>query len=87
MSDCSVKCSATLPPDRKEIKMDRVSCGFGKWSIGWDHKGGAVVVQTCHHPIYEELKLYDASKDDLKRLGEFFLALSSEERDNASEED
>lgn len=52
---------------------DRVECGFKKWSIGVG-ENGEVIVEFRYHPNYGTISLHDASIDDLRNLGEMFLA-------------
>jgi hypothetical protein len=53
--------------------MDKVVCGFHKLTIGVG-ENGKVIVDLSHEPIYGSISLYDASIDDLRNLGEMFLA-------------
>ena len=50
---------------------DKISCGFGKWSIGVN-ENGEVIVDYNYHPIYGSITLHDASIEDLDNLGEMF---------------
>lgn len=52
---------------------DRVECGFKKWSIGVG-ENGEVIVEFRYHQNYGTISLHDASIDDLRNLGEMFLA-------------
>lgn len=52
---------------------DKVSCGYKKWSIGIG-ENGEVIVEFGYHPNYGSVSLHDTSIDDLRNLGEMFLA-------------
>jgi hypothetical protein len=58
--------------ERKRI-MDKVSCGFNKWSIGIG-ENEEVIVEFARHPHYGSIELHDVSVEDLRNLGEMFLA-------------
>jgi hypothetical protein len=56
---------------------DSVSCGFNKWSIGIG-ENGEVEIEFGHHPNYGSIQLHDTSVQDLRNIGEMFLAAAHE---------
>jgi len=55
--------------------LDKVTCGFNKWSIGVG-KNGEVIIDFSRHPNFGSISLYDTSVDDLRNLGEMFLGIA-----------
>ena len=45
----------------------------GQLGVG---KNGEVIVDFCRHPHYGHISLHDTSIDDLRNLGEMFLAVA-----------
>ena len=58
-------------------KMDKVNCGFNKWSIEIG-ENREVIVEFYHYPHEGKIRLHDASSKDLRNLGEMFLSAASE---------
>lgn len=52
---------------------DKVKCGFNKWSIGIGDNG-EVILEFNRHPHYGTIALHDVSIDELRSIGEMFLA-------------
>lgn len=58
--------------------MNKVNCGYDKYSIGVDVSNCAVVVKFNRHPINGELLLYDVAPSELRKLSEVFLDAARE---------
>lgn len=76
MSSLIVKTMVKNPsePDKLDT-FYRVDCGFGKWSIGVD-ENCQVVICFNRIPIDGTICLGDCSYEEMKAIGELFLALS-----------
>lgn len=56
--------------------MNKVECGFKKWSIGYDEEMSCVIVEFYYHPNYGQISLHDISIDELEKLGDMFTGLA-----------
>ena len=53
------------------------TCGFRKWSLGVG-QFGVVRVEFNHYPNQGEIVLFDASPDELKKIGKMFLDVAED---------
>ena len=63
------------------MTQDKVICGFQKWSIGIGDNG-EVVIEFNYHPHYGSISLHDSSIEDLRNLGEMFIAAARKASSN-----
>jgi hypothetical protein len=52
--------------------MEKVICGFRKWSIAIDNEKGCLIVGFNHYPNEGEIYLYDLQDSDLQNLAQMF---------------